>query len=239
MPNCHFAEEEFPMTMQIAMVGSDGIVLASDTCWSNTHRGMTSAIRDTSSATKIIQNDVVAIACARDMETSVPIARAIINGMGEKQWEENTKHYIESIAEGVLATAGDRTNIECLIVATRPDLRLFHLASGVTVDKVPTSAYCRDILDKAVAGDTANSAVFWSERYYRRAPIAFLVSLAAQVIIDAGKRHGFISGLEIFLCDGSGIRRLPDDEITDHELQAGKRGRVIGELLFGENEARQ
>ncbi len=239
MPESMFTGEEVPMTMQVAMVGTDGIVLASDTCWANTLRAMTSNSRDTSSSSKIIDNGVVAIACARNMETSLVIARVILAEMDDDKWENNTCGHIELMAGRIMVTAGDRADIQCLIITTQPTLQLLHLASGVTLNGVPASVYCRRISDKAVAGDTANSAVYWSERYYRRTSVASLIPLAAQVIIEAGNlHHGYISGLEIALCDGSGIRRVPNDSIAALELEAKKRSRAIGELFFGEDEVR-
>jgi hypothetical protein len=231
----HFClvEEEFHMTMQVAMVGTDGIVLASDTSWANTLRAMTSNSRDTSSSSKIFDNGVVAIACARNMETSLPIARAILAEMDDDKWKNNTCGYIELIAGRILAMAEDRADIQCLITTAQPTLQLLHLASGVKLNGVPASVYCRRISDKAVAGDTANAAVFWSERYYRRTSISSLVPLAAQVVVDAGKLHpGYISGLEIALCDGGGIRRMSNDAIVALEMEAKKRGETIGELFF-------
>ena len=82
-------------------------------------------------------------------------------------------------------------------------------------------------------GDNANAAVFWAERYYRTEPVEVLKQLAAQLIADAAKLNtGFIGGLEIIVCDGNGIERLPDDLTADLELEAEKRGRTIGELFF-------
>ena len=63
------------MTMQIGMVGIDGVLLASDTRWMNT-----GDVRQTSHSSKMRFNHArtVAITCARNMENALRISDNII-----------------------------------------------------------------------------------------------------------------------------------------------------------------
>src|SRR5262249_5822525 len=73
-PTC---EEELPMTMQVGMVGTDGIVLASDTKWVEHTLGAARNIYDKTKI-KISDERGIAISYARNMETAGPVADSII-----------------------------------------------------------------------------------------------------------------------------------------------------------------
>jgi len=202
------------MTMQVGMVGSDGIILASDTKWMNTGDA-----RQTSSSSKIRFNDnrTVAISCARNMENAVRIAEEVISRLKTDQDWEYPILAIEEIAKGVLDPRGDpeRNDAQCLIVSLRPTLQLFCLEVAV-VNRQAGSPLCRKILDKAVIGDRVNAAIFWSERYYERKPIRNLMPLAAHLIVSASKLNPVaISGLEVILCEQAGMHRLADKSISE------------------------
>jgi|HubBroStandDraft_6_1064221.scaffolds.fasta_scaffold09846_8 hypothetical protein len=229
-----FAEEEFPMTMQVAMVGMDGIVLASDTKWQSTLTRGNLRSRHTSGSSKIAISDElsVAIACAQNMETAYAIADAVIAELSGSDWDFPINP-MEQIGQRFLDASGERNSFQCLVVTARPSLRLFQLESAC-VNGVPNKAMCHEIKNKAINGDNANAAVFWAERYYKMKSVQALMRLAAQLIVDSAKLNsGFIGGLEIVICDGGGIRRLPDDLTTALELEAEKRGKAIEELFFG------
>jgi hypothetical protein len=107
-------EEEFPMTMQVGM-GTDGIVLASDTRWSNTEPG----VRHTSNSPKIIVSHErgVAISRARSLETAGRIATDIITELNDNDWV-SPEGRAREIAQRVLASCDeDRKVFECLIVS--------------------------------------------------------------------------------------------------------------------------
>lgn len=209
------------MTMQIAMVGTDGIVLASDTLWASTV-----GIRTTESSSKVRVSDDggVAISFARNMEASVVFADRVVTEMDGEKWNNNTRHHVEEIARAVLSGAGERTDIMCLIVSTIPELRLFHIDSRANLPGNPNTTYCRQVFDKAVSGDTANPAVFWSEKFYsRERSVDELIPLAAQVVVDSPMfNSGYIGGLELLICSHDGIRRVPDDH-----AEALKRGAIM------------
>jgi hypothetical protein len=216
-------QEEFQMTMQVGMVGTDGIILASDTKWM-----YTGTVRQTSSSSKIRINDkrTVAIACARNMENSVSIADNIIAELkDDKDWEYLILP-IEAIARQVLSLPGDpaseRNDAQCLIVSRSPNLQLFFLQIAV-VNRQAGTPLCQKVKDKAVAGDNVNAAVFWSERFYKPTPIRTLAPLASHLIVAASKLNpAAIGGLEIVLCDNSGLHRLSDESVWKLDSKANE-----------------
>jgi hypothetical protein len=209
------------MTMQVGMIGTDGILLASDTRWMSTGE-----VRQTSSSSKIRFNDkhTVAISCARNMENALRIANGITDQIkSDEDWQFPILK-IEDIAREILDERGDpeRNDAQCLIVSLRPVLQLFCLEVA-TVNRQVGKPYCRKINDKAVVGDRVNAAIFWTERYYAAKPIRNLIPLAAHLIVSAGKLNpAGIGGLEIVLCDASGFHRLSDASIRDLELKTNE-----------------
>jgi hypothetical protein len=60
-------------------------------------------------------------------------------------------------------------------------------------------------------------------------PLKVLVPLAAHLVVSAGRLNpGAISGLEIVLCDASGLHRLSDDSIRELEATANRWDKSIG-----------
>jgi hypothetical protein len=222
------------MTMQVAMVGIDGIVLASDTKWQFTQDRGNLRSRHTSGSSKIIISDEqgIAIACARSMETAEAVATAIIAELSDSDWV-HPANLMETIGQGIIdSSSEERSYFQCLVVTSRPSVRLFQLETA-TINGVPRRAICHEIRDKAINGDNANASVFWAERYYKAKSVQSLIPLAAQLIVDAAKLNaGFIGGLEIIVCDESGgPRRLTKEDIVRLEASAEERGEHIGSLF--------
>lgn len=218
------------MTMQAAMVGANGIVLASDTKWQFTARRGNLQTRHTSGSSKILVSDEqgVAIACAKSMETAGLIADTILGKLSAADWI-HPGHAMEVIAQNVIDTITDeRRFFQCLIATSRPSVRLFQIET-VTLNGVPNRAMCHQIIDKAISGDNANAAAFWAERYYCKGkPVESLIPLAAQVVVDAASLNsGFVGGLEIVVCDERGPRRFSDDENSAYEAESERRSEEI------------
>ena len=218
------------MTMQIGMVGTDGILLAGDTRWTHTPPQYGSGGRHGSNASKIIISEelCMAISCARAMELSCKIANRMIGRFEDKDLVSPTSP-IREIAENAMdEVRGNRTDAQCLIAFMRPVLSLYFLHVG------GGAIECHQITTKEFAGDDSNPSVFWSERYYKARPLKELIPLAAHMIVSA--RHfntAAIDGLEIVLCDSSGIRRLPEESIRKLEASSEKWDMEIGNLFLG------
>ena len=160
------------MTMQIAMIGTDGIVLASDTKWS----AQNESTRHTYSRSKIIisRERPIAVSFARNMESSEKAAQMIANELSNEEWK-SPKDRIEKLAEkALLATPYNRSDINCLIVSGVSRLRLFVLEMMADMSKGPQPVpTCWEMTDKGLAGDTVESsgflvrALLWSSPHLR------------------------------------------------------------------------
>jgi hypothetical protein len=223
-------EGESPMTMQVAMVGTDGIVLASDTKWTNQSGG--AAFDEHSSKIRIDSTGKLAASLARNMGTSRAIAKAISEELSDADWI-NPCGRMEAVAREILTSATQKS-AECLIASAHSSLRLFHL-EVTTGDGLAISPNCREMQGKAIAGDRVNSSVFWSEMYYREGlPVKYLIPLAAHLILTAGRvGRGGIGGLEIAVCRDRGFARLPDEAISALQSDSLEWDRKVGDMFSG------
>lgn len=241
-PGAHFqvgfppvVEEELPMTMQVGMVGTDGVLIAGDTKWMKEPKlegrfwdgGRTGF---NSPKIKISHERGMAISRARDMETAVHVSEEIISRLRDDEINSPVEA-IERIARDLLYRYGDQRPAHCLIALTKPNPKLF-LFQFATVDG-EWAPFCQPMETIAIAGDNVNPAIFWAERYYEPGhSIRQLIPLAAHVVVCAHTLNtATISGLEIVLCDSSGIHRLSDDSIRELELKAKEREKDIGSLF--------
>jgi hypothetical protein len=219
----YFEEEGIPMgTMQVGMVGSDGIVLASDTLWS-----IPAKIRETFNASKLRIDCArgLAISCARSLETATMIAEKLLSDLSHAELSDTGRSCcsaIERIAQTFIGHPDLRSDVQCLIASVRPTFRLFRLYSGPLFEGV-RQMECQEVTDKSIAGDEPNPAIFWSEGYYERRPITTLAFLAAHLVLTARKfNSGTIDGLEVVLCNDSGIHRLDDKSTRKLRAKSAK-----------------
>ncbi|MGA9564894.1 MAG: hypothetical protein WBS19_05150 [Candidatus Korobacteraceae bacterium] len=211
------------MTMQVAMVGTDGIVLAGDTKWSWSN----DPIRWSQKASKMVidRERGIAISCARNLETARPIAEAII-GLPEKDWEYPILP-IQRAAASIIETTRFRRDAQCLIVRTTSTSYFFRFQVA-TVNGEPDQPICHKIEDKAVVGDNNNAAIFWMERYYEKRPVNQLIPLAAHLVISSARLNSAtISGLEVVVCSDSGISYLSDESLDELTSSANKLDRLV------------
>jgi hypothetical protein len=226
-------EEELPMTIQVGMVGTDGILIAGDTRWTNTPM-LTNRLYAggrygfNSSKIKISPERGIAISQARDMEIAGQIADQIIAELKD----EDFRYPASAIAEiAAKMSFPVKEEAHCLVVLTRPMPQLFHFLFATVQGK--WAPICQPMETIAIAGDNVNASIFWAERYYQRIPIEQLVPLAAHLVVCARKLNtGTISGLEIVLCTPSGIHRLSDESIHELEVKADEWDRNIGDLFL-------
>lgn len=232
------------MTIQVAMHGSDGILLAGDTqqrdplrlrgqYWQEGREG------HNSTKIKIDYDQRIAISCAGDMNTSGYIADNLrlafkANGMSDP---------IKTIQQ-IMATvpAFNRTGAKCLVVL--PERRLFSVKTMHNIiqnDVVVPEWFpvCQEEQSAAVAGDDISAALFWLEKHYdaiNKLPIKQLIPLAAHLVVCAHQLNPkWISGLEIVLCDSDGVNHLSRESIEDLEKKAREWDRTIGNLFASHN----
>lgn len=226
------------MTMQVGMVGTDGVLIASDTKWHTVPRVPRDKFwltgRYTFNRTKIIISHErgVAISCAVNMETAEHVAREIIRTLPDPNLADPIPH-IKAIGQRVLDVAQTgRQDATCLIALMHPIPQLLLFTFGVF--EGIRGPVCQRMDDRAFAGDNVNPAMFWAERYYKKLPVKELVPLAAHLIITAHHlNNGSIGGLEIVFCDQSGFHRLSDDSILELEAKSREWDTQIEALLLG------
>lgn len=88
-----------------------------------------------------------------------------------------------------------------------------------------------------MAGDSANSALFFAERYHQTSlTVAELIPLAAHIIVSAHPLNtAGVSGLEIVTCDSSGVKRIPINSIEALERKAQALDIRIGQIVVGKD----
>jgi hypothetical protein len=221
------------MTIQVGMVGMDGILLAGDTRWTKTPLLINKAFAAgrygfSSPKIKINHERKMAISCAMDMETAGHLADEIFSGLKNEEFEQPVLP-LEMIGRKVLLSAGERNNAHCLVVL--PNLKLFMVQFAMFNGEWAPFSQPMDTI--AIAGDNVNASIFWVERYYQKLAIEKLIPLAAHLIVCAHKLNtGTVSGLEVVLCTASSIRRLSDESIHELELKAEEWDKHIGELFL-------
>lgn len=233
------------MTMQVGLVGSNGIVLASDTRITREPAGMTTndigrAVRSASACSKMTfsDNGSIAVSCAEDLESACLVAEHIITDLTEEDLANP-----EAIADGIVRIAEttlsqEKQKVQCLIVLADHGGLLFRLQFGQVDNKNPNSAWraeCGQCLDRGFAGDVTNPSVYWAERYHCEfLPVEQLVPLAAQLIVSAHLLNSAsVGGLEIVLCQDSKIVPIPPERINELRRKASELDRTIGNLIFG------
>jgi len=211
--------------MQVAMIGSNGIVLASDTRASISPLvgGQGSRHYYGASKIKIDTTGQMAIACAGDMLIATQIADRVIAELMAIE-PLNRQRRIWEIGR----TIANGRDAECLIAYPDQCLYFFQSANrGVDIQ-------CPEILDSIHTGDIINAATFWTTRYYRRLPVRRLLRLAAHVIFSAHKlNNGGIKGLEMVYWNGAKFLRLSKEENRDWEAKARKWDKQIGRFIYG------
>ena len=204
------------MTMQVGMIGSDGIVLASDTRWLRSLVRCEMRTWHTSGGYKIklSTDQKIAISYAQDMCEGDRIASHLLIVL-----ENIDIHTREQKLRDVALTIPDNLAVECFVAFVDPEPSLFLIQHP----KDSTLPIIQIVLEKAFAGDTLNPAVYWAERYYRGLPVDKLKHLAAHVIGEAGRLNPtLISGLDIVIGKDGKFSRLLRTE-TDTLLEQSRK----------------
>lgn len=233
-------EEEMPMTMQVGMVGSDGILLAGDTRWTYTPKlrpnELWSGKRYTQGIEKIVinRNRGMAVTCARNMEVARSLANLVIAEIRDEDCAAPIAA-LEAIGNKVLASCEEKRNdAQCLIAFMKPTPQLFILQFGTFNGRY--GAVCQELQEYGFAGDNFCSSLFWIERYYKpyaALTVEQLVPLAAHFINTTAKQTTMVRGLEIVLCRPSEILRLSKESIRELASQCDKWDENFGNTLLG------
>jgi hypothetical protein len=215
------------MTIQLGMLGSDGVILAGDT---RIHRNPLSGMDApwhfySGPKIKISDSERIAVTCARDMQTANDVADSIFANMTHGD-HPDCQRQIREIA----VSAARGRDVECLICFVDPLPSLYQFQYVNAGEEI----YCQRITTCVPAGDLRNPAVFWGMKYYDLLPLDQLRDLAACMIVSAGELNSAaINGLEVVLCTREGCKRLPEEAARALESDAKSKMRRIGEIVLG------
>lgn len=232
--------EEIPVTFQIGMVGSDGVLLASDRLASQSATDGPGPYRDTFRTDKIriTESKRIAYCCAGD-KLSIEAGRKIAGSIAELQGDYAIQQGIysygsEAISEERQRMAGKQPwerlrGGSLLLVTSVPSLGLWRV--DIALDRnIPCAL---KVEDKIWVGDNTTPAAFFPERYYQKRPIEELVFLAAHTVLTAGSMNpAGVGGLDIALCRPSGFEMLPAERVAALERQSEKLRLQISDSLF-------
>ena len=231
--------EDTPVTLQVAMVGTDGIVLASD---KKTVRSGNDVVRESFRTTKILVDSAQGIAIAHSgNEFSEAVAKQILydsSPVNEKLFAAKLQSFASEVWKQDPWQSVDRHG-ELIIVSKDHLRRILHVSLGPLVigDRI-LGAEARPtwIEDKVRAGDRSNPAIFFSECYYDKKPIADLVFLAAHAVLSGRRFNPLIDGLEVVKCTSEGFEQLSEASVSElkrrsDELDARIRSEILTPLF--------
>jgi len=171
------------------MVGTDGVLIASDTRVMNDNANSGPSEepylprQTVDESRKIIVNHElgIAISLAKSMDTAKRVAASVVSGLRRKDFAYPCES-IQAIGAAVLVElkqlelsgAWRDKQAHCLIALAHPSPRLYLFRLDISgKEYVPI---CEPLKRSLVVGDHLNAAIFWKERYYRpEQPIKKLV----------------------------------------------------------------
>jgi hypothetical protein len=218
------------VTMQVGMVASDGIILASDTQATHTPEKLKDgqigrAVRYHTNCSKIRTGSEIVVSYAQDVKTGDDVANAILSTFTADAPQEAIERIASNIPED------NRNPVQGLIAASPFQLFRFQLAK---IDEVWT-ATCEASLGLDYSGDMTNAAIYWAERYYDEfLTVEQLLPLAAYMITCSHHLNtAGIGGLEIVTSDSSGIHRVSRERILELRRQANETDKQVVHAVFG------
>ncbi len=220
------------MTMQVAMIAADGIVLASDLKWVATGDSPQGRpFRHHEYKSKIKIDKEIAICCAGDMIDSTRVADEIL-----LHWREGEGDEVQRILR-IVTPLFKKRSIECLVAIAAPNKKLIYILGAKVAVGVGAKTEWRltiaPVRGTQTAGDIANEATFWLRYYDASLSVQELKRLAAHLVVEAVNfNNAMIGGLEVVVSDSSGFTRLSDDKCQQLEAETKQRSCDIGELIL-------
>jgi hypothetical protein len=220
------------MTLQVALVGTDGIVVASDKKVNLLNQNFnTTAIR----SKILINSDRKIAACwSGEQSPSYSLAEHIVLKMNDADLQF-PYHPLRMASNEILSRRGihgeEYGSAEVVVITIQNEPKAYEITAA------RDRCDCFEAPDKIVKGHIANPALFFTERFYERLPISALLPLAAHAIVTAGKINPRgIEGLEIIRCTNDGFNPLSNSEITDLIEWSDKFDQKIRRLVQGDKQ---
>jgi len=187
-------EEELPMTFQVAMIGPDGWVLASD--GRGTRQGQrtkrttfeTQKIRyDNQVASAPSGDEIAQIARDRIIEELSPDPTKLASSAFHRELERFAERIWEAesaVGIGKISPGRDRGIIFMAVGSST----ILYLGIGKQSNISPSITTC-------VAGDPHNAGIYFIERYYEKQPVNQLAVLATHTVTQAARINTMVSGM--------------------------------------------
>jgi len=232
-------QEEFDMTLQVALVGKDGFVLASDrkTSSGGLVPGGKPHIRRTGDARKILISKSGTVSCAiygNQMMSS--FAGRLLNSLdGHADW--NTEDRLLDESDKIFRqydTSLFASGVGLILVFTEAKTdtsRLWDIQFwGMPTINQPSPNH-------AIAGDRSNEAVYLIERYYadgQERLVEELKVLAAHTIFEGGALNpSVVGGLDILICrDGERPKFLEEAELQSLRDRSDSLHQMLSAEIF-------
>ncbi len=200
------------MTLQVALVGTDGIVLASDRRFTIHTAGKTTTAHR-GRKIRVAKDRGLAISYARS-HLGVVTGHAILREITDVELD-SPESPLENLANNVFRQhsspfAAPPAAGEVLVVLLRDLATVHHL-------DIYAASVCQDSDDVAFAGDNLNSALFFAQQYYSKLPVNDLAFLAAHTILMGAKINpSGIGGLDILLCRSNGFTFASEERVAEY-----------------------
>jgi hypothetical protein len=219
--------EELPVTQQLAMIGSDGIVLASDRCVT-----IRDGRRRHEMETKIFFDQARGIATcwAKNKMPSANVARAILEEMKDEEFVNpipKIKEIAERLYDANRSPYGDEMKGEVMFLTSKnlKTITQLHMEAG--------NYQAAFNFSRHIGGDTENPAICFADLFHNeRLPVAELIPLAAYVVVKAASESKGIRGLDLLLCTKDGVKLLEEEQIEEHAARAREIDAEITRLFF-------
>jgi hypothetical protein len=219
------------MSLQIGMLGLDGVIIAGDTRVSVPTLASADAPWMSFDGQKIhiSKSRRIAVSCAHDLQSGSRVAEAIFAQMTHGD-HPGCEREIEELG----AAAAQGRDIQCMVAFADPLPSIYIYTHAKVGDSQLND--CQRIISCAPSGDCRNPAAFWGMTYYKQLPIEKLKRLAACMVVAGGKLNSaIIGGFEMVLCTKGGCVRVDEASTKELERQAHAKLQTIGELIMSEH----
>jgi hypothetical protein len=219
--------EEIQVTFQVGMVGTDGILLASDTLCMQGQSPDGSTIRSTYDTPKIQIDDEKGLAFCWAGDELGSVATQLITDKVDATSHGDFKSFLRQSGQlSIIKARKIRESLQstwrlnnCTVLVVVRIAQSVSLWKLVLIDPEGSTPHiiADPIITKMVTGDQSSPAVFLAERYYpkvRKLPVQDLVPLAAHTVLMASKFSSGVDGLQIALCRPSAFESLSNEKIA-------------------------
>jgi hypothetical protein len=217
------------MTLQIAAVGTNGIIIGSDRLIRNTEPEV-DAKTLTYHGSKIFRDKARGIvACWSGDNPSMKFAKNVV-GLPNEDIQNPSS--LEKLANEIFSEESEKLGFayrdgEVILAMSRALDKIYHI-------RVQRESIWQSISTRVIAGNTSVVSVYFAERFYRKGlTMEQLTPLIAHTILDAGRtKDSGVEGLEIVYCSEAGLMDVEPDQIFQLEkMSESLEAKVINNLM--------